>query len=130
MKHSLVIILVAALGFGAGSLTAGLLEAYRHANSVSQTIITASSARIAEAANTLTLLRRGQYAVIINDKEDLLSHEVFALSSALSPQTPVNREPLQALRMARRYREQHPFRTGESNVDQQVEKVLASLPSK
>ena len=63
-------------------------------------------------------------------KEGDLGDDVWALSLAFSPKELSDSNSVRALKLAIAYRNQHPFSTGDTNIDEAVETFLANFKTK
>lgn len=125
MKIAMYKVLAALLiGLILGIVASGLYYRHRLTTGLSDSILESSRDQIVEAANTLTLLQEQKYSQIINDKEDSLSSQVYALSFI---PLPTDKKELRAYEIAARYCQKYPYKTGDSNIDQRVEDFLASV---
>lgn len=126
MKKLTVVLLL--IGIIAG-FTVGFVCGKSHSNkvneeNVSRLIIFESCGDITDAVNCLTLIRKERVSELADEKEYMLSSEVFALSQTLSDDLLFSGKPAQVLRVAANYRNTHPFLTGQTDMDEQVKSVL------
>jgi hypothetical protein len=80
--------------------------------------------RIIEDVNVLIGLRRGEIDSLIEIREKALSSEIVAFHSTFPTEVLSNTNSIRILRTAARYRAEHPFKTGDADVDTVVEELL------
>ena len=112
------------IGAALGGMASGLYSRRLIERTLSDSILDSSRTEIVEAANTLTLLREQKYSELMKSKEEALNSQIYSLS--FLPLT-TNGKELNIYRMAARYRQNYPYESGDSNVDQSVKDFLAKV---
>ncbi len=123
---SLKAIAAVTCGVMLGGLTVGIYYRQLLRHEMSQSIIQASQSKLLYAVDSLTMLRKGRTSEFCENKEEEISSEVYALSQVLSPSS-MTEEQRRLFSMVARYRENFPYGTGDSNVDQSVKDFLAKV---
>ena len=87
-------------------------------------------ATIIDTVNTLANLRKHDFDYLIAVKEKKLSEDIGAFATSLPNEILSDIGSVKVLKVAARYRKEHPFSTGEPDIDQDVERVLREAVSK
>jgi hypothetical protein len=85
--------------------------------------VNACFARIVDSVTILHRLRSEEYSALTDEIEQLLSIELTTVSY-LQKSGSLSAHQERILRLAGRYRLDHPFTTGEPNIDQEVNDLL------
>src|SRR5690348_11562838 len=117
-------VMVFVIGAALGGMASGLYSRRLIESTLSDSILDSSSTEIVEAASTLTLMREQKYSELMKSKEEALNSQIYSLS--FLPLT-TNGKELNIYRMAARYRQNYPYESGDSNVDQSVKDFLAKV---
>jgi hypothetical protein len=113
-----------ALAFVFGlSLGSGVLW-WHFRNVYTSLVLETPYTRIVDSVTTLTHLRRESYADLSEEKERELSGDIYALSIA-QPVKSLTEKQRSYLLMAARYRAEHPFKTGDSEIDEAAQRFLS-----
>lgn len=125
MRRGMFRVLIAAL-FGAVIGAVGSWVYCRHlwAADFTQLILDQPRHEMAEAASTLTLLDRGDYSYLADIKKEALSSDLNALSFFPLPS---DEKGLRPYKMAARYLEKHPYKSGDTNDDESVNAFLSKI---
>lgn len=119
---------IAAVTCGAvlGGVAIGLYYRQLLRHEMSHSIMQASQSKLLYAVDSLAMLREGRTSEFLENKEEEISSDIYALSQVLSPSS-VTEEQRRLFSMVARYREKFPYNTGDSNVDQSVKEFLAKV---
>jgi hypothetical protein len=61
---------------------------------------------------------------VIDSREEDLSTSIYGLSSAFSSSVTSDQRTIKVLRLVAHYRAEHPYKTGNTVVDEEVERIL------
>ena len=141
MKSKYLSILSAALGILIGASITGvyLHQAYRKESQLwvgafkergDRWLYDSLMSSVLENVQTLTGLRRGKTEVVISLNEDRLSENLRDLILNYPAETLLSTNSIRTVKLAARYRAEHPYKTGTEEVDKVVEEFLAKVEDK
>lgn len=119
MKEYLAILVV---GLAIGIVGCWLY--YRHL--ISEHILDDVAGEITQCVDTLTLVRKGDYNRLIEEREQVLSGYISSLS-ATRPMVSLSARDVKALLAAARYYEKYPIASGDTNTDAVVSAFLRDV---
>jgi hypothetical protein len=85
---------------------------------------------IGASINDLNALHRELYSRLVDEKESTLNSELYMISLSQFSKKNLSDKQFQELIRAVKYREQHPFQTGDTNVDAEVKSFLQKIQKK
>jgi|GEM_PF-6157115 len=82
---------------------------------------------VLDNVETLTGIRRGEIDYLIKLKEDRLSEGIQDILANYPNEALTDTNIIKALKIAGHYRAEHPFKTGEEELDKAVDDILAKI---
>jgi hypothetical protein len=84
--------------------------------------------KVSESASTIAALRRHPPETVISKREEALSQAIGELIEKFPQRATNDTLCLNLLQKVARFRGEHPYQTGEAELDKTVETALAALP--
>jgi hypothetical protein len=124
MKRPYQLLACTAIGMIIGGSGVGMYQAYTFRRISNDLILTAARGRVLEGVSTLAALRRDGSKAVLTSKEIALSEDIATLTVGFPKEIHSDEMTTKTLRMVAKYRADHPFKTGQAEVDHVVEGTL------